>query len=256
MALCTVSQIFDDVRMLFHDTQVAGGEVFTNGYLIGTTGTSGNMLGEPYRTMYSKITGASKRVQPNVRVVLPVNTTVLIPETYNIVDFSEPELIEERVAGTQIAIASTDTSTPINVTTVAPHGLGPNGTMVEGAVSGVAGTSAPWGNWFVTVTGPTTFSLNGSASDGIAGTGGALFAASTASFTEVFTTDFAGGLDGQPQSCLGNYLWSNNRLQFRGATSATELRITYYASGTVPANVNYQIAVDNCRDFLAYGVAS
>jgi len=242
--------------MLLHDTQVAGGEVFTNAYLLGVNGTNGNMLGEPYRTMYSKITGASKRVQPNVRVVLPANTTVLIPTTAGIVDFGEPELIEERMAGTQIAIASTDTSTPIDVTTVAPHGLGPNGSMIEGAISGVLGTSAPWGNWFVTVTGTNTFSLNGSASDGIAGTGGAFYSATSAEFTEVWPIDFANGLDGQPQGVLGCYLWSNNRLQFRGCTGAVELRITYYATGTVPSNVNYQIAVDNCRDFLAYGVAS
>jgi hypothetical protein len=171
---------------------------------------------------------------------------------YNIVDFSEPELIEERAAGQQIAIASTDTGTPINVTTSVAHGL-TSGT--ELAVSGVAGTAAPWGNWIVTVTGADTFSLNGSASDGISGTGGAVYVSTTAEFTEVFASDFAGALDGQPQGVLGNYLWSNNRLQFRGCTNAQELRITYYATGTVPANVNYQIPVDNCRDFLAYGTA-
>ena len=252
MALCTVGNIFDDVRMLLHDTQVVGGETFTNAYLLGTAGTTGNMLGEPYRTLYSKITGASKRVQPNVRVVLPLDTSVLIPETYNIVDFSEPELIEERSAGTQIAITSTDTSTPIVVTTATPHGLS---TGTEGAVSGVANTSAPWGNWYVTVTGTTTFTLNGSASDGISGSGGAFYVATTAPFTPIWPVDFAGGLDGQPQGVLGNYLWSNNRLQFRGCSNPVELRITYNASGTVPTNVNYQIAIDNCRDFLAYGTA-
>lgn len=261
MATCTVSNVFDDVRSLLSDTQIAGGEIFTNNYLLtgyssgGTLG-SGSLFGEPYRTLFGKLTGASKRVQPNVHVVLPANTTVLIPSTYNITDFSEPEMIEERPAAGSVAIASTDTSTPINVTTSAAHGLGPNGSMVEGAIGGVASTSAPWGNWFVTITSPTTFSLNGSASDGIAGTGGNFYVSSTQQFTEVVSTRFVGTLDGQPQGVLGNYLWSNGRLQFRGCTNDVELRITYYASGTAPTNVNYTIWIDNCRDFLAHATAA
>ena len=260
MAVCTVQNVFDDVRGLLSDTQVVGGEVFVNNWLLGVTGSgtagSGSLFGEPYRTMFSKITGASKRVQPNWILVLPANTTVLIPWTYGMLDFSEPELIEERPATSSIAIASTDTSTPINVTCSAPHGLGANGSMVEGAVSGVAGTYAPWGSWFATVTGTTTFSLNGSGSDGVAGTGGFFYPASQVPFTEVFPSDLVGTLDGAPASCLGNYLWSNNRLQFRGATSAVQLRITYYATGTAPTNPNYTIPIDNCRDFLAVATAS
>jgi hypothetical protein len=260
VAICTVQAVLDDVRGLLSDVQVVGGETFTNNYLLGVTGSgnagSGSLFGEPYRTMFSKITGGSKRVQPNVLVVLPANTTVLIPQTYNITDFSEPETIEERAAGPSIAIASTDTATPINVTCVVPHNLGPNGSMVEGAISGVLSTPAPWGNWFATVTGAETFSLNGSGSDGIAGTGGAFYPGSQVPFTEVFPADSPGTLDGAPGGCLGNYLWANNRLQFRGATSAVQLRITYYASGTAPTNPAYVIPIDNCRDFLATATAS
>src|ERR1700744_1201347 len=261
MATCTVQNVFDDVRSILSDTQVAGGEVFNNNYLLTgyTTGGvlgSGSLLGEAYRSMFGKITGGSKRVQPNVHIVLPANTTVLIPYTYNIIDFSEPELIEERPAGSSIVIASTDTSTPINVTTAAPHGLGPNGSQTEGAVGAVANTPAPWGNWFVTITSPTTFTLNGSASDGIAGVGGAFYPSTTTPFTTVFPTDLVTTLDGQPQNVLASYLWSNNRLQFRGCTNAVELRITYYASGAAPINPNYVIQVDNCRDFLATATAA
>jgi hypothetical protein len=261
MAECTVQNVFDDVRSLLSDTQIAGGEIYTNNYLLTgyTTGGiagSGSLLGEPYRTMYSKLAGASKRVQPTVYVVLPPNTTVLIPTTYNIVDFSEPEMLEECAATNPIAITSTDIATPINVTTTAPHNLGANGNMVEGIVSGIAGTAAPWGNWFATVTGATTFSLNGSASDGNAGTGGFFYPSSNQPFTEVFPCDFAAALDGTPQFTLGNYLWANGRITFRGATGPVLLRITYYASGSAPTNPNYIIWIDNSRDFLAHATAA
>lgn len=260
MAECTVQNVFDDVRSLLSDTQIAGGEVYTNNYLLTGYSTggvlgSGSLFGEPYRTMYGKLTGASKRVQPTAYIVLPPNTTVVIPTTYNITDFSEPEMIEECAATNQNAIASTDTSTPINVTTTLPHNLGPNGSMAEIIVSAVGGTPAPWGQWFCTVTGSNTFSLNGSASDGNAGTGGSWYSSSNQPFTEVFPCDFQAALDGFPQATLGNYLWANGRLTFRGATGPILLRITYYASGTAPTNPNYVIWIDNCRDFLAHATA-
>src|SRR6185436_14205879 len=236
------------------------GELFTNNFLLtgatsGGTPGSGSLFGEPYRTMYSKITGASKRVQNSVYITLPANTTVVIPVTYGIVDFSEPEQIEERQAPTAVAITSTSAATPIVVTTSAPHGYS-IGSMVEGAVSGVLGTAAPWGNWFATVTGATTFTLNGSASDGIAGTGGAFYPSGNFSFTEVFPVDLMAALDGAPGPTLGNYLWANGRLTFRGATGNVQLRMTYYASGTAPISPNYTIWIDNCRDFLSTATAA
>lgn len=253
MAVCSLGEIYDDVRGILSDNvNVPTGELFTNAYFT----SNKNAFGEPYRSMFSKITGGSKRVQRVVYVVLPANFNVLIPSTYGIVDFSEPEMIEERPATNSIPITATSTSTPIIVT--APgHNLGPTGSIANGAVSGVLGTSAPWGNWFVTVVDANTVSLNGSASDGIAGTGGFFYPASSQIFSAVSPVDLsAEGLDGQIGQNLGVYLWINEMLQFRGATSAVELRITYYASGTAPTNPNYIVGIDNCRDFLVTATAA
>ena len=248
MATVSLGQIYSDVRGLLSDTQITNGEIFPNSYFV----SNANAFGEPYRSMFSKITGASKRVQRVVYIVLPPLTSVVIPSTYNIIDFAEPEMIEERPAPNAVTITGTDTSTPINVH--APgHGLS-NGT--EGAVSAVAGTSSPWGNWFITVIDADHFTLNGSASDGVAGTGGSFYPASTQQFTELESIDLTvAGLDGQPNQVLGCYLWINEMLQFRGANTPVQLRITYYASGTAPTDPNYIINIDNCRDFLAVATA-
>ena len=253
MATCSVQNIYDDVRGILSDNLlVPTGQLFNNSYFT----SNPNSFGEPYRTMFARMTGGSKRVQRVVYVVLPQLTNVLIPSTYGIVDFSEPEMIEERPAVNAVTITSTDTSTPIIVT--APnHGLGSTGSISEGTVSNVIGTSAPWGNWFVTVIDSNHFSLNGSASDGVAGTGGAFYSATQQDFTEVTPIDLtAAALDGQPSQVLGSYLWINEMLQFRGASQAIQLRITYYASGTAPTNPNYTINIDNCRDFLAVATAA
>lgn len=256
MATCQVQDIYDDVRGILSDNNnVPTGELFPNSYFT----TNKNAFGEPYRSMFSKITGGSKRVQRVVYLVLPANFNVLIPSTYGIVDFSEPEMIEERQATNSIAITGTDTGTPI-IVTCPSHGLGPTGSIAQGAVSGIIGTTAPWGNWFVTVIDGNTFSLNGSASDGIPGTAGTnsfFYPASTQQFSEVQPLDLSDqGFDGQINSVLGVFLWINEMIQFRGCTNAVELRITYYASGTAPTNPNYVINIDNCRDFLATATAS
>ena len=238
-----------NARALLNDVQVSGGAFATDTMLI-------PHFGEAYRTLYSNMMGATKRVQNAAYVNLPANTTVLIPEAYGITDFAEPEMIEERQASTPINITSTGTATPI-VCLSPGHGLGTAGSMVEGTVQGVTGTFTPWGKWFVTVIDSNNFSLNGSYSDGVAGTGGQFTPWSQLDFSEVLPLDLnAQGLDGIPQQYLGNYLWAQERLQFRGATQTQQLRITYWASGTPPTNVNTQITIDNCVDFLSYATAA
>lgn len=253
MPTVSLGQIYADVRGILNDTQIPTGEVFTNNYFI----LNPNAFGEAYRSMFSRMIGGSKRVQRVVYVVLPAQTTVLIPQTYGIVDFSDPEMIEERPAvGPGIAITGTSTTTPIVVTAPA-HGLGPTGNMVPGQICNVIGTSSPWGNWYVTVIDANSFSLNGSMSDGVAGTGGLFFPQSSQPWSEVTPIDLSfEGLDGQPSSCLGNYLWIDEMLQFRGASQATQLRLTYYASGTAPTDPNFIVGIDNSRDFLSIATAS
>jgi hypothetical protein len=248
MAICTTNDVFNDVRGLLNDNQVVGGEVFTNTFLQ-------VQFNEPYRTMFGSLMGASKRVERVAYVLLPVNTTVLIPSTAGLTDFAEPEMIEERPATNATAISTTSNTTPITVTTVAPHGFGPNGTQVMGFVTGVIGSNAPWGNWGAVVTGPSTFTLNGSAGDGSTGTSGAFYGASQVQWQEVMPADLTNILDGQPQQYLLNYVWMNEQLLFRGSTQNQMLRLTYYASGTPPASVNININIDNCRDFLACATA-
>jgi len=247
VATCTLQNVFDDARGLLHDTAVAGGEVWTNTALQ-------VHFNEPYRTLFGRLMGASKDVQRVVYITVPANQSILIPSVAGIVDMNAPEMVEERPAPTSIEITSTDTGTPITATTTAPHGLSG---ITQGSISGVVGTAAPWGVWFVTPTGLSTFTLNGSASDGIAGTGGAFYNTSLEQFSEVLPVDLSvAGLDGPPQDRLGYYLWLNNQFQFRGATQAIQLRITYYASGTPPQTSGYTINIDNARDFLAYATAS
>jgi len=57
-----------------------------------------------------------------------------------------------------LSVATASNANPINITTTTPHGLISN--QIVG-VYGVQGNTAANGGWLVTVTGPTTFNLNG-----------------------------------------------------------------------------------------------
>lgn len=249
MATNTLEDVFNAARGYLHDTTPTSGAVWVDSALQ-------THFAEPYRKMFNCLMGVSKRVQRIVYVNLPASTTVLIPSTYGITDFAEPERIEERPAPASIAITATTNATPINCTATS-HGLGANGTMVEGVVSGVASTFAPWGRWFVTIVDANHFTLNGSAGDGNAGTGGTFTPWSQNPFQECAPVDLMyQGMDGVPTTYLGVYLWIDEQLTFPGATGTQQLRITYWASGTPPTNTNTVINIDNCIDFLSVATAA
>jgi hypothetical protein len=120
----------------------------------------------------------------------------------------------------------------------------------------VSGTYGPWGQWYATVVDANNFTLNGSGTNGSSGTGGYFTTTQQYQFTPMSSIDLANqGLDGQPTSYLQVYLWENQRFFFRGANQQQQLRITYWASGTPPANTSTVINIDNCIDFLANATA-
>jgi len=246
MALATLQMAYDTARGYLHDTQVPGGETATNAALA-------THFGEAWRRMWRALAQNSKRAQKFVYINFPADTTVLIPSTYNMTDFAEPELIEERLATASLTIVSSDTSTPIRLT-ITSHGLGANGVIGGPAmVSGIANTTAPWGQWFYTIVDSNTISLNGSVSDGIIGGSGGIFSlSSTNRWTEVLPADLAGQcIDGNIQQVLGCYLWQNEQLIFRGSNNVQQLRITYWSSGSPPTLVNANLGIDDCIDFVA-----
>jgi hypothetical protein len=249
MSSPTLEDVFNAARGFLHDTNPPSGAVWTDSALQ-------VHFAQPYRKVFSCLMGVSKRFQRVIYLNLPANTTVLIPATYNITDFSEPETIEERPAQVAISITSTTNATPINC--LAPgHGLGTAGQMVEGVVSGVSGTPAPWGRWFATIVDANNFTLNGSSGDGNVGSGGTFSAWSQLPFQEVMPIDLSNqGMDGSPQTYLGVYLWINEQLTFPGATGIQQLRITYWASGTAPTITSQTINIDNSLDFLSVATAA
>lgn len=242
---CTFQNVCDDARGLLNDTDVTGGEIFTN------TGLQTHRE-RAYRELFDVMAQVqTPRIERVIYWIVPANSTLVSPVgTIGMKDFSEPILLEERNSLTTVAISSTGTSSPIQVTTPTPHGLGNN---QEVTIMGVQGTTAPWGRWFITVVDNFNFTLNSSITDGQAGTGGTV-CWSNETFTDMDPLDRES--DRQPSDKLLDYFWHEGVLRFRGATTTRQLRITYRASGNPTSQTNQPLGIDNALTFLGCRTAS
>lgn len=239
----TWQQVLDAARGWINDTAVPGGANWPNARLQVHAATG-------YRKMFDALAGiANNRVRHTVYFQLPKYTTIWVPSDGKVTDMDEPEFLSERASVVTGAIASTDTSTPINVTTVNPHGLSTN---TETIIGGIANTFAPWGRFYITVAGPSIFSLNGSVSDGVAGTGGT-FSTSASKFIQMHAG--IGVTNNDISGTLFNWWWENNVLNFRGATQDVQIQMVYIASGTAPTDPNTTIMINNCLNFLGAAAA-
>lgn len=245
MSGCTLAQVYADARARLNDVDLPVGEISTNFALQGAARAA-------YAELYDMMaTVQTPRVDRVIYWILPAYDTVLSPVgSIGLNDFSEPLFLEERNSLTTVPIATTSTDTPIKIVTTAPHTLTTN---QEVTVMGVTGASAPWGRWYVTVIDSVTLTLNGSVSDGAAGTGGTV-CWSNENFSEM--APLRRTSDRAISDRLYDYLWINGVFQFRGATTTRQLRITYIASGVPPTQVNQPIGIDNCLNFLGCRTAS
>lgn len=238
MPVYTLQNVFDQARAILFDIQVAGGEVFTNTLLQ-------PYFNESWRTVWSRLSGASRKVRKQTYILLPPYTTVCDPTNYGVQDINSIVSMEEGDVNSMTGIVSTSATSPIVVTTAAPHGLGTNEHIY---IQDVSGTFAPWGDWFVFPLTSTTFSLIGSFTDGVAGAGGLVVTCGVQFQTMNSRIAMPEGI---PQTVLIDYLWQDGRLHFRGATTDRQLFIMYYSSGT-PITVNTQlIGLDDSIDVVA-----
>src|SRR5581483_5384153 len=132
----------------------------------------------------------------------------------------------------------------------APHGQATNADVI---VTEVANTQAPWGRWWATVIDPLNLTLNGSITDGVAGAGGFL-STSTDKFIPMDALDSL--TDRDISSRLLDYVWEENVFKFRGSSGASQIRVTYIASGTAPTSPTAVIGIDDALNFLGCYTAS
>ncbi len=247
MSQPTTSSIFTAAQSLVGD---ASGQVATTAALLPLWNT----------VVYPEMFQAIARMQvPNIErefyYTVPAFQTYLDPVAIGITDMGNngPILMEERAPGALLpAIATTSDTTPITVTFVSAAPLSNN---AEIEVNGVSGTNGPLGRWFVTRGADSTqWVLNGSVTDGSAGTGGTAYISSGQGFSEVCKQTVWTPNNFQMGSFLGVYFWQGGVIKFVGASSARQIHVTYWASGTAPSNLATPL-LDDCQTYASTRLA-
>lgn len=178
---------------------------------------------------------------------LPAHTSYFDPATAGITDLSEPEWLYERDGGTSVSITGITAATSPTVTAAGhPFATG-NYAVISGPITGLSGAT---GQFAVTVTSSSQFTLNGAITTGAWSAGG------TASLA---TTDWSDV--GPPVSSItaqtteaGNinqWAWLEGKIQLTPCSSARQLRIMYWSSGAAPTTTSDPVGIDDSLDFLA-----
>src|ERR1044071_6851983 len=240
MSDCTVADVLSDAMVLLGDSAGEITQEIVTFFNVGYADLLNLMLkcGTP-------------EIQREVYFTLPANTNVLFPSQLGVTDFAEPSQIWERGSVSQATVVSTSNTTPITVTT----STAVSGPRVElNGVSGVPG----WVNrdWIITVTGPLTFTLNGSIAPGAAGTGGtAMWSPET--LTPMRQPDVSPPApDPISADVLGTWKWQQGNLYFPGSSLPRQLWIEYLADDSAPASGVIGIANGRERSFLAHATAA
>lgn len=247
MSQPTTSSIFTATQSLVGD---AAGQVATTAALLPLWNT----------IVYPEMFQAIARVQvPNIErefyYTVPAFTTYLDPASIGITDMGNngPTLMEERAPGILLpAIVATSNTTPIVVEFASAAPLSAN-TEIE--VNSVAGTNGPLGRWFVSAgVDSSHWILNGSVTDGSAGAGGTAYISSGQAFNPVYAQTVWNPDNFQIGSALGVYFWQGGVIKFVGASSARQIHVTYWASGTAPSNLATPL-LDDCQTYASTRLA-
>jgi peptidoglycan hydrolase-like protein with peptidoglycan-binding domain len=99
-----------------------------------------------------------------------------------------PADVPTAIGGPTLTIAGATNASPIVITTTAPHGLV---TAEQVTISLVQGNTAANGTFTITVTGPTTFTLNGSTGNGAWTTGGVVTLPGALSLSQALNVSIA-----------------------------------------------------------------
>jgi hypothetical protein len=246
MANCTVDDVLNEAMILLGDES---GEV---------TQQIVTYFGMAYSELVSMLLKLNaQEATREVYFTLPAYTNVIFPTQLGVEDFAEPQQLWERGAVEEVDIVSVTDGTPVEVETVSPIVLASNN-RVE--LNGVEGVPA-WINrdWFVTVTGVNTFTLNGSYSTGFATTATGKVMSSQEQFIPMRTIDTrppGGPGNAAVNQTLGNWRWEENALYFSGSTEPRQLWIEYLADATPPVVGDINLCQGREKQFLAYATAA
>lgn len=248
MASPTLTEIYSQTRAACGDTEVSGGQIYTDTLLLPHVQAATRRLWSALRNL------ATPRVRRTLYYTLPANTSVFFPSSAAVNDFSEPSgRVGVRGGVTLVAISTvTQSGQNLLVTTSAPHGLSTGAVVILERMTGMSGANI---QATITVTGASTFTANGVVASGTYTTGGYAVTSSN-DFAEIGYFDTLAAATNQSNTQVFGCVYREGRFQFTPASEAYQLRIFYWSSAEVPVAGGDVVAFNDSIDFLAKYAAS
>jgi hypothetical protein len=277
----TGQQVCNLVRRILGDTQISGGQIFTNQFLYGApAGATAPfnvdlVAGSPMESGYNKLfermrTIMDRRCRRTSFAFVPQFTSFLNPLTAGISNCGNPINLWERALATPPYYDITAiTLTPASQG-VAPSALitvNHGGTLITGQtieIQGVQGISDDINNyWTLTVPDTTHIQLNGctalgtyTASTGIVIVGSEAWPQTP--MQRVWNQFNFNQIQPGPatQTCFLNWTWETSAIRLPPLAAARELMIDYNLSGQVPLDPSLSLGIDDILNSMAYRVAA
>lgn len=243
MSFPTLTEVYDQTRAEVGDTEVSGGQIYTNSLLLPHIQSATRTLWRGLRNL------ATPRVQRTLFYTLPANTNTFHPSTALITDFSEPSgPVSQRSGLTSVAVsAATQGATSLAVTCGSAHNLTTGDTVVLEQLVGLKGANILC---TVTVTSSTQFTANGVITTGTYVSGGYVVTSNN-EFSPLEYRQSIPSSTTRDARGLSVVVYQDNYFQFLPSNDDQQIRITYWSSAQVPTSGSDQIAFNDCIDFLA-----
>lgn len=247
MSFPTLTEVYAQARAKCGDTEVSGGQIYTDTLLLPHIQEATRALWRGLRNL------AVPRVKRTIYYTLPANTSFFSPSIL-VTDFSEPaDKISQRGGLTSVAVSNVvQVGNDIEVTTATSHNLSTGNMVVLEQVTGMR-----WVNVLspVVVDSSTQFTINGLIAERTYSSGG-FVVTSNNEFYDINWADRLPAATTQTATQLGACVYENRAFQFLPASEDKQIRLQYWSSAQVPATGTDVIAFNDCLDFLAIYAAA
>lgn len=248
MSFPTLTEVYEQTRWKCGDTEVAGGQIYTNAILLPHIQEGTRALWRGLRNL------AVPRVRRTFYYTLPANTAVFYPSAALITDLSEPSgPVSQRGAVTSVAVSAAVLSGgSLAVTTSGAHNLVTGNIVVLEQLGGLNGANVLCS---ITVTSPTQFTANGVSTTGTYTSGGYVTTSQNEFSDLVWATQLPTSTT-QNTTGLDLCVYAGGFFQFIPSNDARQIRISYWSSAQVPTAGTDQIGFNDCIDFIAIYAAA
>lgn len=246
----TNSQVKDLARKLLGDTEVSGGQVFTNTYLE-------DAVQAAYAELFRILTSfENPAIQGKMFANLPANQNFLDPADVGVTNFGEPIEVRERGSATTSNIAGVTPATGggcrININSH-PFDTG-DVVVVIGPVGGISDDIMD--EWSITKVDANNFDLNGCTSTGTYTSGGKVSKSTEDWSRPIRPVDDLISFGQDTVSRIDVYSWYRDKFRFIPTDTERQIRVKYTPSGKAPTGDSDSLFFDDSKEFLAYAAAA